>query len=92
MLFSGDEAYAFYTYYVTDTTPPAGQTLKFSTVQYNKAGIYNITTGRYTAPINGIYRFDASLCTDTLKEVSAEFYMEGSVDQQIGIVKSSSTM
>ena len=91
MLFSGDESYAFYTHNVTDISPSVGDTLMFDTVQYNEAGVYSITTGRYTAPIDGIYRFDATLCTKTLRQLSAEFYMEGSVDQQIGIVKSSST-
>ena len=90
-LFSDEKSYGFYVHAVTDTDPAVGDILKFGTVQLNEDSAYDVTTGRFTAPIDGIYHFDASICTRPDKTISVEFYMEGSVNQQIGIVRSVAT-
>jgi hypothetical protein len=60
---------AFNTYYVTDRSPSAGQTMIFSKILTNEGGAYNPSTGVFVAPKDGTYTFYAQLCIGSKKSI-----------------------
>ncbi|XP_045163580.2 coadhesin-like [Mercenaria mercenaria] len=52
----------FNAYNVTDTGPDIGQTMIFSNIVVNEGGAYDVSTGEFTAPVDGTYSFSAQLC------------------------------
>ena len=87
-LFSDVKSYAVYAHNVIEIDPPLNKVLRFNMVQLNEDNPYNFSGGRYTAPVDGVYRFDVSLCTTSTKTVSAEFDQSGSINQRFGIIRS----
>lgn len=54
--------YGFSAYESTSSTVPKGSTIVLRHTRLNEGGCYNIGTGHFTAPVDGIYIFHATLC------------------------------
>ena len=54
-------AYAFSAHDLSASTPSAGDTLVFAQTMLNEDGVYSTTTGKFTAPCDGVYEFHATL-------------------------------
>ena len=66
--------YAFSAYDLSSLTPSHGDTLVFTQILVNEDGVYSTTTGKFTAPCDGVYEFHATLTIGvTQKIVYVEF-------------------
>ena len=54
--------YGFSAYESTSSTAPTGSTIILRHTLLNEGGCYNTGTGQFTAPVDGIYIFHATLC------------------------------
>lgn len=57
-----DDAIAFFSKDISDTSPSHGQIFIFTTIKINEGNGYNKLTGQFTAPLGGLYKFDVQLC------------------------------
>ena len=57
-------SYSFYAHNAIQQRTYAGDILTFSSMQLDESGVYNTTTGKYTAQTDGIYIFYASICLE----------------------------
>ena len=71
--------YAFSATTVTNTSPKAGERFIFTDVLLNDAGVYDASTGKFTAPVNGSFAFTSSLCTNPNKAFSFRIMADGKV-------------
>lgn len=53
---------AFSAYKPVDHTPVRGQIIVFSSALLNEGAAYSTTSGKFTAPVKGLYLFTAHLC------------------------------
>ena len=54
-------SYAFSAHDLSTSRPSSGDILVFTKTHFNEDGLYSTTTGKYTAPADGIYVFHATL-------------------------------
>lgn len=69
--------YAFSAYFLTDRTPTKNEAVVFTKTLFDRDGVYNNSTGKFTAPVDGVYLFTASLCTPPNKDVWLHFVADG---------------
>lgn len=55
-------SYTFSTIRLANTDPAIGDVLVFTRTQLNEGNVYDSSTGKYTAPLNGTYLFATTLC------------------------------
>ena len=53
--------YAFSAYNLSAVTPTSAMTLVFAQTLVNDGGVYNTSTGKFTAPCDGVYQFHSTL-------------------------------
>lgn len=58
---------------------PANTIIKFGNVLVNEGSGYNPTTGKFTAPLDGVYSFSWTYCTNK----GSNAYLGGSVDGKL---------
>lgn len=61
------------------TNTPKNTIIKFGDVLVNEGKGYNRTTGKFTAPLDGVYSFSWSYCTDK----GSNAYVGGYVDNKL---------
>ena len=71
--------YAFSATTVTNRSPSRGEILRFSVILLNQEGVYDVRTGKFTAPRNGTYAFTSSLCVVDNKAMSLQIVVDGNV-------------
>ena len=54
-------SYAFSAYDLSASRPSAGTTLVFAKTHLNENSVYNTATGKFIAPVDGVYVFHATL-------------------------------
>ena len=57
------QSYAFSAHDLSASTPSIGYTLVFPQTLLNEDGMYSTTTGKYTAPCDGVYEFHSTLAS-----------------------------
>ena len=67
--------YAFSAYDLSAAKPSDGSILVFTKVHFNDDELYSTTTGKYTAPVDGLYEFHATLssCCSSKMSIDVEF-------------------
>jgi hypothetical protein len=55
----------------------SSQVIVFPTVLFNEADSYNHGTGKFTAPVNGLYMFSLAFCVYTNKNLIIGIIIEG---------------
>ena len=70
-------SYAFNAYWLANTNPATGDALVFTRIYLNEGNVYDSSTGKYTAPVNGTYLFSTTLCFDTANWASIHFIVDG---------------
>lgn len=71
--------HAFSATTVTNRSPSRGEILRFSDILLNQEDVYDVTTGKFTAPRNGTYAFTFSLCVSASKAMSFQIVVDGNV-------------
>lgn len=71
--------YAFSATTVTNRSPKLGEILRFSDILLNQEDVYDVTTGKFTAPRNGTYAFTCSLCASANKLMSFRIVVDGNM-------------
>lgn len=69
-------SYAFSAYWIADTSPSVGDVIVFTNILLDEANSYNSTTGKFTAPVGGIYLFASNLCIHHNRSVRVEFVVD----------------
>ncbi|XP_060586448.1 uncharacterized protein LOC132742139, partial [Ruditapes philippinarum] len=62
---------------ITNKNPDTGNTIIFGSTLLNEGNAYNISTGIFTAPVNGTYSFSLQICATYTKEVYAAIMIDG---------------
>jgi len=63
----------------TSTSPSDGSVILWNIVSINRGNVYNSSTGRFTAPITGVYEIGYSLtCDPTVDDFFVRIYKNGS--------------
>ena len=71
-------SYAFSAYDLSASRPSNGDILIFAKTHLNDNSVYNTATGRFTAPIDGVYVFHATLHMSSIKKyIKVEFNAGG---------------
>ena len=70
-------SFAFAAKVLTNESPKINERLVFRDVLLNEAGVYDPTTGKFTAQIGGTYAFTYSLCIDSGKYMSFRIIVDG---------------
>ena len=70
-------SFAFAAKVLTNKSPKINGRLVFRDVLLNEAGVYDPTTGKFTAQIGGTYAFTYSLCVDNGKYMSFRIIVDG---------------
>lgn len=70
-------SYAFSAYWLTNTSPAKNEVIIFTRTIFDKGGVYNNSTGKFTAPVSGIYLFTATLCPYNTKDTWVHFVSNG---------------
>jgi hypothetical protein len=55
----------------------SSQIIVFPTVLFNEADAYNHGTGKFTAPVNGLYMFNLAFCVYQKKTLVVGIMIEG---------------
>ena len=72
--------YGFSAYESTSSTAPKGSTIVLTRTRLNEGDAYDTRTGQFTAPVDGIYIFHATLCIhSSSKYIHAAFMAGGEV-------------
>lgn len=66
-------SYAFYAYGLSGSSIFVGRVFVFQHSQVNENNVYGRWSGKFTAPVSGIYAFSATLCTSPNTFVVADF-------------------
>lgn len=70
-------SYAFNAYWLANTNPANGDALVFTRIHLNEGNVYDSSTGKYTAPLNGTYLFSTTLCFNTAMWAFIHFIVDG---------------
>ena len=63
------QSYAFFAHDLSSSsTPSVGDTLVFRKTLLNEGGVYSTTTGKFTAPCDGVYEFHATVTSNQSKK------------------------
>lgn len=71
------KAYSFSAYWLSDTSPANNDAIVFTRTLYDTGNVYNNRTGKFTAPVTGIYIFTATLCISSSSWMTLQFVADG---------------
>ena len=69
--------YAFAAKVLTNKSPKSNEKLVFSDVLLNQGDVYDSSTGKFTAKIDGTYAFTYSVCVNNVKFMSFRIVVDG---------------
>lgn len=70
-------AYGFLAYWLTNLSPAESEAIVFSRTIFDKGSVYNNITGKFTAPVPGVYHLTASLCATSGSWIRLQFMADG---------------
>lgn len=70
-------AYGFLAYWLTNLSPAESEAIVFSRTIFDKGSVYNNITGKFTAPVPGVYLLTASLCATSGSWIRLQFMADG---------------
>ena len=72
-------SYAFSAWFITKLSPSGEDDLIFKKTLLDETGVYDNTTGKYTAKVDGLYIFHATLCSKATELITVNFLAGGTV-------------
>ena len=74
-----EQVYAFSVARISNTSPRAHEPLVFVDVNHEEFSVYDVTSGKFTSPVNGTFAFSFSLCAAAGKAMSFQLVVNGRV-------------
>ena len=69
--------YVFSLARISNTSPPASEPLVFVDVLKDDWNLYDVSSGKFTAPVDGTFEFFFSMCVATGKDMSFKIVVNG---------------
>ena len=72
-----EQVYAFSVARISNTSPRAHEPLVFVDVNHEEVSVYDVTSGKFTSPVNGTFAFSFSVCAAAGKAMSIQLVVNG---------------